>query len=472
MRPRLSFRVGVLLVAISLSMLTSSSSSIDTWLEPTRPESASSNGEKRFPLIVSLGSDYILLLHTDHFQVTRQDVQDAIDGPLAHWMTHGMLQAAFRDSQIQQTVDLTNATGARGDILTSTFYLEDNQWNFGTALQQWRYDDQARASVRRPRRTVVDWNRHLDRRPATYQDDFDHQKLVIRAKKHKKWTQHEYIPGIGAQNEAGKAKRRQFAITEPKDLLRINRWRNRVVRRIPEYPLSKTGRTSDGQNTKQIVGNSWHPLERRYLENLYKSRFQDVEATDPDWFELVDRLNQAFEHVFLPGSLHHAPQRDRAQLTGYMHRRWLKQVKSGKPKTKGREALRLIEAEQETEVQQLEKSLDAGVASTLDDVNAVENEPEPGIAEDGYPLEDGDFEKDDGQQSIETNTQSDDDESILQEDEAAAELAPRRSKRLIAAEESVLSRPLKLLKTNQKVIFSSLGMKISTISPQGLQQSD
>ncbi len=236
--------------------------------------------------------------------------------------------------------------------------LDHADWDLGGAVQQLQHDAELRrAAAAAPPPIGRHANRGLDRGRASGGSNWDKNKLQLRISSGGRWMMRNYLDvdwslGFNVEDPS------------PRDLLRLNRWRHRLI-------LDHAG-----PPRPPPAGQWWHQatdrnLRRRIKRNLKK----DWSGGTPDYRGIMEAHNKLFKGVKLPDETKEVPQRGYQQVAGTIRRHWkdLKYKKLG-PGTQAPKGLRAIKKEEKKEAGRYEKTEKRDFSTTIEELDEVEKE--------------------------------------------------------------------------------------------------
>jgi hypothetical protein len=258
-------------------------------------------------------------------------------------------------AQRQVIADMYNEMGPHGSLIEAIQQLEYAFWNFGQAVQDWRRVRALENELAQGRTLHRDTNNtRLDRSNARGGDAFDVTKLTLKVtdKTGKKVTRSFDSP--------------TFDHTNPRDILRLNRQRQRFLDDTIGPLICKP---------QGKAGEWWHPLEQRAVERRYA--YSERTGKFPDWNTAAADHNRAFRNRRLPNSVEAPSERPGNKITQHVNRAALNKVKDkGDAEARHKAAQEALTRKYEVQAQALEKAWKDGFSATLADVDAVEQEDE------------------------------------------------------------------------------------------------
>ena len=314
-------------------------------------------------------------------EVTTEEVEATVQNGLREWV-HNVLMTDRRRLQphhYRRTARLATIMGGLAHLRDALIALDDSDWNLGNTIQQYHFDNAARQqAVQSPPIDAPDSNRGLDRSAASGGPHWKANKhkltLIVKMGKRMRRRNFEDVHEMTNDNEVGDtatSSKKAFNIDSPtpRDLLRLNKWRNsEIIKKagLPRRPRSHT------------LGDWWHPaakrdVMRRFIKNVKGGK-------QPNYRGIAKQHSKLFEGVFLPREIHEVPVRNDQQIAALCERAWKKigGKGRGKKKSKRLESItKVFEKSLNEEKARAKKSIKQDFSATEEEVKEVEDEEQP-----------------------------------------------------------------------------------------------
>ena len=353
-------------------------------------------------------------------EVTTEEVEAAVQNSLREWVHNALMtdRRSLQHHHYRRTARLATIMGGSAHLRDALVALDDADWNLGTAIQQYHFDNAARQQAAQSQPVdAPDSNRGLDRSAASGGPHWkaNKHKLTSIVKVGKRWRRrnfedvHEMTNEKEGDDNKAVSNKKAFNIDSPtpQDLLRLNKWRNSEIMKKTGPPRRPRG---------QYSGDWWHPaakrdVMRRFIRNVKSGKL-------PDYKGIGEAHNKLFEGVFLPREIHEAPVRNYDQVAALSERAW-RTIGRASRTTKGakkRETVsKIFEKLLNEEKARAKKNINGDFSATEEEVKEIEDEDE--TLQDDTATEEGD--SDDG--SDQDPLDSDDVEQAEDEQEGEGE---------------------------------------------------
>ena len=302
-------------------------------------------------------ADILVGMATDQ-PITAAEVQTAMEGPLRLVVRSILMTTTFPPRYYRRVALVANRFGGRSRLRDALVALDHVDWDIGAAIQQLEHDAELRQAAANadPEPPGPDPNRNLDRTRASGGPNWRRSKLRLQIQVGKTWKFRNYRDVDWNFN---------VKKPSPKDILRLNKWRHRIILDLAGPPRPPRG---------VQPGQWWHPATIRALRRQYKKKLQK-DPKKPDYGGIVKAQNELFKDITLPGHGKKVPQRGYGQVAGAINRNW-KSNKSNKigPRKPAEEALKMIRKEAKKERERCEATDAADFTSTPEEYDEVENE--------------------------------------------------------------------------------------------------